>query len=66
MPPLKKIRFPSDDNELEFQNIITPVGSKVKQIIYRYTKSKTKKGMDIGFTEEEYDKLISNKTIIAI
>jgi len=66
MPPLKKIKFPSDGNELEFQNIITPVKSGAKHIIYKYTKSKTKKGNLIGWTEDEYSKLILNKTIIAI
>lgn len=66
MQPLNKIKVVSDGNELEFQNIITPLPSKVKQIIYKYTKSKTKKGNLIGWTQEEYDKLITNKTIVAI
>jgi hypothetical protein len=66
MQPLKKIKVVSDGNELEFQNIITPLPSKVKQIIYKYTKSKTKKEKLIGWTQEEYDKLILNKTIVGI
>lgn len=66
MQPLKKIKVVSDGNELEFQNIITPIKSGAKHIIYKYIKSKTKKGKDIGWTQEEYDKLILNKIIVGI
>ena len=57
-----KIRIISDRNELELQPNAT---NKVKsnQHIYKYTKSITKLGQLLAYTEFEIDKLIENKLI---
>jgi hypothetical protein len=65
MPP-KKIKVVSDGNELEYQTTISPLpSSKNKQIFitYKYTKSDTKMGKLIGWTEQEFDILIKNGII---
>lgn len=55
-----KIKFNSDQNELEYQN-------KVKDhYVYKYTKSKTKKDNLLGLTETEISKLIANHIIKGI
>lgn len=52
-----KIKVNSDDNELEFQNIV------LKSNVYKYTKSVTKLNSLIAWTDEELTKLIANNII---
>ena len=52
----------SDGNELQYE---LPVPSKIKptHFYYKYVISKSKLGQLIGWTEQELEKLISNKII---
>lgn len=54
----KKLIILSDNNELEFVRII-----KAKEIIYeyRFTKSETKLGMLMTFSEKQLEKELKNK-----
>ena len=54
----QKLICSTDDNELEFVKII-----KGKEIIleYRFSKSQTKKGMIMTFSEDQLKKSLSNK-----
>lgn len=61
--PYQKIKIISDGNELEYQNSITPDKKKANHLIYKYTKSETKLGQLMGWTEFEIDKLLENKLI---
>jgi hypothetical protein len=65
MPP-KKIKVVSDGNELEYQNTITPLKSKQSFLTYKYTKSESKMDRLIGWTEQEFNIIFNNKTIIEI
>lgn len=58
MIPPNIIKIISDGNILEYQNQLTPIGTKNKQFIYKYTKSKTKKGTLLGLNENELTQLI--------
>lgn len=66
MQPPIRVKVLSDDNELEFQEILTPNRTKDKFYIYKYTKSVYKLGNLIGWTEIELTKILSNNTIKAI
>lgn len=53
MIPPKEIKFISDGNELSFIEI-----KKDKTYLYKYTKSLTKLGMTVSFTEKDLDKFV--------
>ncbi len=59
--PPKKLQITSDGNILELDRII-PVSKNVKTAtyVYKYTKSKTKKGQETEFTEEYITKQLKN------
>lgn len=54
------LKIISDDNILEF---VRKDVNKKKEIIftYEYTKSRTKKGMEVSFTEKELNNYIESK-----
>ena len=58
----QKIKIISDGNELEYQNFITDK-KKPTHLIYKYSKSITKEGQLMGWTEFEIEKLLENKLI---
>jgi hypothetical protein len=61
-----KIRFVTDGNEAEFQEIVTHDGRSklaLPRACYVYTKSKTKLGIMVSFSEDEMQKLIDRKII---
>ena len=57
-----KIRIISDGNELEYQSSIIDK-KKPTHLIYKYSKSITKLGQLMGWTEFEIEKLLENKLI---
>ena len=57
----KKIKFLSDDNEAELVKKI--LLTKNTSAIYCYTKSETKKGMEVTMTIQEIEQLISCKLL---
>lgn len=62
----KHITFVTDDNEAEFQEIVTHDGRSKLALprgCYVYTKSKTKMGIIVSFSEDEMNKLIDRKII---
>lgn len=54
------LKIISDDNIMEF---VRKEFTKKKETIfvYRYTKSRTKKGMEVSFTEKELNNYIESK-----
>ena len=66
MQPPIKIEIVSDNNELQFQEVLTPIKTKEKHYVYKYTKSVSKLGNLIGWTELELEKLLKNNIIKAI
>jgi len=66
MQPPIKIEIVSDNNELQFQEVLTPIRTKEKHYVYKYTKSKSKLNNLIGWTELELEKLLKNNIIKAI
>lgn len=63
MPP-KKIKFPSDDTELEFVEVVIDKKTKGKSYRYAYTKSIEWKHKEIDFEEKRFEKMLKNKIII--
>lgn len=63
MKPPQKILIPSDDNEMEFVQIIKTKTELLYE--YRYTKSATKTE-NINFNETWLEKYLKNKTFIEI
>lgn len=59
----EKIKIPSDDNELEFVQLIKTKTELLYE--YHYTKSATKTG-NIIFTENWLEKYLRNKIFIEI
>lgn len=57
MTPPKTIHIVSDDNTLTYQETLNPT-KKETIYIYKYTKSETKKGLFLGLTEPELNKII--------
>jgi hypothetical protein len=65
-PPLK-IKFRSDDSELELIQVIPPRGKGVVTYLrYKYTKSFTYQGQTVMFSDDDVYKMIKNKTLIII
>lgn len=62
MLPPKKIKIPSADEVLEYQETITK--NKVVMLIYRYVEGKEKIGMRLSLLPEQLDKMILNKIAI--
>lgn len=65
----KQITFPSDSNEAEFKEIITHDGRNklsAPRACYVYTKSKTKIGWIISFSEDEFNVSVARKIILPI
>lgn len=58
----QKLRIISDGNELEYQSSIIDK-KKPTHLIYKYTKSITKLGELMGWSEFEIEKLLENKLI---
>jgi|WorMetDrversion2_6_1045231.scaffolds.fasta_scaffold481001_2 hypothetical protein len=58
----QKIKIISDGNELEYQSSIIDK-KKPTHLIYKYTKSITKLGELMGWSEFEIEKLLENKLI---
>lgn len=63
MTPPKKILIPSDDNEMEFVQIIKTKTELLYE--YRYTESATKTE-NINFQESWLEKYLRNKIFIEI
>jgi len=58
----QKIKIISDGNELEYQSSIIDK-KKPTHLIYKYSKSITKLGEIMGWSEFEIEKLLENKLI---
>lgn len=53
---VQNIKINSDDNELQFQQ--TVFVNKLPFLEYKYTKSITKLGMTVLYSQEQLDKMI--------
>lgn len=58
---IKKLTIRSDGNELEFVQVIKQKTGNLLE--YIFTKSETKLGMKMTFTEEQLEKALKNKII---
>lgn len=58
-----KLLIPTDQNELTFKEIKSPKGSDksgVELVVYVYTKSPTKLGLQLPLTKEQLQKMLKN------
>ena len=59
--PPKKLRVVSDGNEIEFVKIIKTKSETIYE--YQFTKSETKDGMLMTFSESELESVLRKKNI---